>query len=192
MSSASFLSPDARKLRRQLPQLRRRGASLLHQQCWLWGCDIRRAEGNLLLAYGFTRQADPAGKRSTQYTLHRDDGSIARLWGSGFYFGDAEEGIFLNRFAFEPRLVRFAEEWQDPARLKEAPRYFDFRCLRDACAWIAEYELWLSQKVDEGYRHICLLSGPNPAQEASSLSMMWRELAAEMAQLCESSAQRIR
>lgn len=166
---------------RQLPQILRRGTALLHQQCWLWGCDIRRSEANLLLAYGFVRQADPEGKRSTQYTLRLEDGSIVRLWGSGLYFGDAEEGVFLNRFAFEPRLVRFTEDWQDPARLKEAPRYLDFQCLSAVCNWIAVYETWALLQHGEAYRRICLSSGPDPTQEAERIATAWRQLADELA-----------
>lgn len=185
MPSASFFSStstglDRRRLRRHLPQLLRRGSELLHQQCWLWGCDIRCPEGNLLLAYGFTRQPDPEGKRSTQYTLHLEDGSIVRLWGSGFYFGDEREGIFLNRFLFEPRLVRFSDEWQDPGKLKEAPRYMDFQRLREAAVWIAGYEVWVAEHYGTNYRQACVIGSPNPSQSSLNICALWRELAAEM------------
>lgn len=185
MPSASFFSStstgvDKKKLRRQLPQLLHRGSVLLHQQCWLWGCDIRRPEGNLLLAYGFVRQPDPEGKRSTQYTLPLTDGNIVRLWGSGFYFGDEQEGVFLNRFAFEPRLVRFDETWQNPAQLKEAPRYLDFQRLSDACAWIAEYEAWVLEQHGTTYRQACAVGGPDASQPVANMAVRWRELAAEM------------
>ncbi|MEG9431582.1 hypothetical protein [Terriglobus sp. ADX1] len=171
-------------MRRQLPQILRRGTALLHQQCWLWGCDIRRSEGNLLRAYGFARQADPEGKRSTQYTLGLEDGSIVRLWGSGLYFGDQEEGVFLNRFAFEPRLVRFTQDWQDPARLKEAPRYLDFQRLSAACAWVGAYEAWTLLQLGKAYRRVCLSSGPDPAQEAEGIAAGWRQLAKDLAAFC--------
>lgn len=171
-------------MRRQLPQILRRGTALLHQQCWLWGCDIRRSEGNLLLAYGFARQADPEGKRSTQYTLVLKDGSIVRLWGSGLYFGDQEEGVFLNRFAFEPRLVPFTQDWQDPARLKEAPRYLDFQRLSAACAWVGAYEAWTLLQLGKAYRRVCLSSGPDPAQEAEGIAAGWRQLAKDLAAFC--------
>lgn len=185
MLSASFFSlnspaSDKRRLRRHLPHLLRRGSALLHQQCWLWGCDIRRWEGNLLLAYGFTRQPDPEVKRSTQYTLHLVAGNVARLWGSGFYFGDVEEGVFLNRFAFDPRLVRFNEAWQDPARLKEAPRYLDLARLQSACMWIAEYEAWVVEQYGAGYRQVCAVGGPNAPQHGVAMPALWRELAGEM------------
>ncbi|MEZ2346381.1 hypothetical protein [Terriglobus sp. RCC_193] len=171
-------------MRRELPQVLRRGSALLHQQCWLWGCDIRRSEGNLLLTYGFARQADLEGKRSTQYTLPLEHCSIVRLWGSGFYFGSVEEGVFLNRFAFEPRLVRFTEDWQDPVRLKEAPRYMDFQRLSAACGWIAEYEMWALLQFGKAYRRTCLLSGPDPAQEVEGIAATWRQLAKELAAFC--------
>jgi hypothetical protein len=59
-----------------LPEpIRRRGAELLHLQCWLWGCDIRRAEGNLLLAYGFSRQRPPSGAAgSSAYLMALESG----------------------------------------------------------------------------------------------------------------------
>jgi len=180
--SASFFSAmpgyDVRKLRRRLPQLLSRGSVLLHQQCWVWGCGIRRPAGNLLLAYGFTRQPDPEGKRSTQYTLLLTDGYVVRLWGSGFYFGDADEGVFLNRFAFEPRLVRFEETWQNPAQLKEAPRYLDFQRLSYACKWIAEYEMWVLEQYGTTYRQACAVGSPDASQ--SNLPAQWHALATEM------------
>jgi hypothetical protein len=51
-------------------ELMNRGRTLLHQQCWLWGQDIRRAEGNLLLEYGFERKRPPEGANAcSQYSL---------------------------------------------------------------------------------------------------------------------------
>ena len=49
--------------------LQRRGSALLNQQCWFWGQDVRRAEGNLLLELGFQRQRPPEEQQGcTQYT----------------------------------------------------------------------------------------------------------------------------
>src|SRR5687768_12975270 len=44
----------------RLPKaLEKQGEALLEQQMWCWGCDVRRQEGNLLLAYGCERRASP-------------------------------------------------------------------------------------------------------------------------------------
>ncbi|MCS6839908.1 MAG: hypothetical protein NZ701_03935 [Roseiflexus sp.] len=63
--------------------LQQRGAELLHLQCWLWGCDIRRPEGNLLLEYGFSRQRPPAGATgSSAYLRTADPDTVIVLGGS--------------------------------------------------------------------------------------------------------------
>ncbi|MBO0727411.1 MAG: hypothetical protein J2P52_17565 [Blastocatellia bacterium] len=38
--------------------LRQWGEAMIHQ-CWNWGYDIRREEGNLLLEYGFAAPSHP-------------------------------------------------------------------------------------------------------------------------------------
>ena len=44
-------------------RVRRLGQSLLTQQCWCWGRDVTRPDGNLLLQYGFTRHRPPGQER---------------------------------------------------------------------------------------------------------------------------------
>lgn len=52
-------------------RIQRRGQHLLSQQCWLWGRDIKRTDGNLLMTFGFERLRPPEGiSGSTQYILH--------------------------------------------------------------------------------------------------------------------------
>jgi hypothetical protein len=162
-----------------LPSLLRRGSQLLHQQCWLWGCDIRCSGGNLLQAYGFLRQPDPEGKRSTQYSVALADGMVVRLWGSGFYYGSAAEGVFLNRFLFEPRLVRLQEGWQDPAALKRAPRYVALPLLCGACLWVSQYERWVQERAGVPHRRVALSQGPDPNADAEQVARAWHLLAAE-------------
>ena len=40
-----------------LNKIRKIRTTLLDQQLWCWGQDIRRVEGNALLTYGFTKHA---------------------------------------------------------------------------------------------------------------------------------------
>ena len=72
---------------------KKRGAALLHQQCWCWGYDVRRqnADGraNLLVELGFERVPPPDGVHgATTYRLRQSDGLTITLWGFGLCFGD--------------------------------------------------------------------------------------------------------
>ncbi len=89
------------------PRLKQRGAELMHFQCWLWGCDIRRPEGNLLLEYGFSRQRPPAGAAgSSAYLASRAPDTVIVLWGFGAFYGDpAQGGVYLKRYEFSPVFV---------------------------------------------------------------------------------------
>lgn len=96
------LNPSQSHRPRLSTSIRRSGCALLYQQCWLWRQDIKRAEGNLLLQYGFQRlRPAPGQSGSSQYALQLGDALQVRLWGFGMYFG-CEQGIFLNRFECIP------------------------------------------------------------------------------------------
>ena len=83
---------------------RRKGQELLHQQCWNWGRDILRPEGNLLIEAGFLKRRPPEGEAgSSCYTLALPSGDSLRLWGFGFLYGTPQKGgVYLNRYAFRP------------------------------------------------------------------------------------------
>jgi hypothetical protein len=151
-----------------LPEpIRRRGAELLHLQCWLWGCDIRRAEGNLLLAYGFSRQRPPSGAAgSSAYLMALESGVCVVLWGFGAFYGNpAEGGVYLRRYEFTP--VRTAPlnaqrlPWlPDRIRPADIPPEPDVRqrMHRQFVAlleWIAQYEMWVRNTYGLAYRRRC-------------------------------------
>lgn len=95
-------------------QLLQRGSRLLNQQCWYWGCDVRRPAGNLLLEYGFSRTRRPdSADNSTAYTLEPAPGTQLILWSFGVFYGSGGSGIFLERLRFEPLLLPCAH--LDPA-----------------------------------------------------------------------------
>ncbi|WP_419804987.1 hypothetical protein [Terriglobus sp.] len=169
---------DLRKQAALRRHVQRAGAALLNQQCWLWGCDVR-STSNLLLTRGFDRMRAPNGAdRSTQYTL-RDGGWVVRLWGSGVFVGDSAEGVFLNRFIFEPRLaVHRPEAWQDPAQFKRGPRYWDNARLARLCTWIAAYEESVVRESGVSYRRISLASFAESVSHAEAIARDWRALAA--------------
>ena len=155
----------------------RRGKALLHQQCWLWGQDIKCVEGNLLLVHGFERLRPPNGlSGSSQYTLSLQGNQSVRLWGFGIYFG-AESGIFLNRFEFIPREARMADLWQ-AREMTGLPRAKSLTLLTQILRWIGDYEAWVLRTLGSEYRKSCLcgFQGGN-ATRADQIPGAWRELA---------------
>ena len=154
----------------------RRGKALLHQQCWLWGQDIKRIEGNLLLVHGFERLRPPDNlSGSSQYTLSLPGNLNVRLWGFGIYFG-AENGIFLNRFEFIPREARMADLWQ-AREMTGLPRAKNFSLLAQILRWIGDYEAWVLRTLGAEYRScLCGFQGGN-ATRPEQIPGAWRELA---------------
>ena len=127
------------------------GSRLLHQQCWMWGQDVRRPEGNLLLEYGFQRQRPPEGVcGSSQYTYPLDSSFCIRLWGFGLYYGN-EVGIYLNRYSFVPRRALLKDCWQGEA-MSGLPRETDLHLLPEILRWLASYEEWIKQHTSAQYQ----------------------------------------
>jgi hypothetical protein len=155
----------------------RRGKALLNQQCWLWGQDIKRIEGNLLLVHGFERLRPPDGlSGSSQYTLSLPGNLNVRLWGFGIYFG-AESGIFLNRFEFIPREARMADLWQ-AREMTGLPRARNLSLLVQILRWIGAYEAWVLRTLGVEYRKSCLCGwqGGNGTRP-DLIPKAWNELA---------------
>jgi hypothetical protein len=165
--------------------LQRRGMALLNQQCWLWGQDIKRAEGNLLLLHGFERLRAPAGQSgSSQYTLRVGRGEDeleeplhVRLWGFGMYFG-RERGIFLNRFHFLPRAAELADLWQG-REMTQLRRARDLALLPAALRWVASYEGWVRDGFGAGYRRACLRDWEAAVGDPATIASAWQELASD-------------
>lgn len=127
------------------------GSSLLHQQCWVWGQDIKCPTGNLLLDYGFQCQRPPENlKASSQYTIMVDDALYVRLWGFGLYYG-GEQGIFLNRYSFVPRCAFLCACWQGK-EMQGLPRERDLRLMPGLLRWIAVYEEWIKNRTSAKYQ----------------------------------------
>lgn len=175
---------------------KKRGAALLHQQCWCWGYDVRRqsagGRANLLLELGFERTPAPDGVHgATTYRLRQDDGSTVTLWGFGLCFGDEAGGIFVSRFAFWPRLgvaaaperafaAAHLSEFRAARRLHECERALDYfaRALR----WIATYEQRAAQVAGIEHRQAALDAwshgvAAHRASAPETLARDWCELA---------------
>lgn len=147
--------------------IQQRGAELLHLQCWLWGCDIRRPEGNLLLEYGFSRQRPPAGAAgSSAYLWTAETDAIIVLWGFGAFCGSpVDGGVYLKRYEFAPRYVPRIETRRLPwlpnqVRAAVIPREPDIqqrmgRQFTNLLEWIAQYETWVRDSCGLEYRRQC-------------------------------------
>jgi len=175
-------------------KLARRGAPLLNQQCWCWGCDVRRPEGNLLLAHGFNRERVPPGKLgSSAYTL-RLDRAVVVLWGFGLFWGQASlDGLFLPRQGFLPRLLDDAEPprhvWDlaqlDAATIPDSQATWAHACrlLGNALQWVAGYEEWVGHTCGFAYRDACVSGWRKQSLPAADMPAHWRSLATGCRQL---------
>jgi hypothetical protein len=178
--------------------VRARGPALFDQQCWLWGCDIRRNDGNLLLDYGFARVRPPeTSKGSNRYDLALGATGCIALWAFGPWYGEAAlGGLLLNRYHCVPCLALRHEPprtmWQpqDARELKVPQQPDQWQRALDLLAalsdWIAGYERWVIANAGLAYREACVAARSHglyriaPTQALSE----WQELA----QACRASA----
>lgn len=163
------------------------GAHLLHQQCWCWGRDIRRSEGNLLLEYGFERVRPPATIAGSSRYCRTCEQSKLYLWGFGVAFVQQDgAAIYINRYNFVPRwlnveisldhvwaaeqLAAFAPP--DPVRLRRRTR----RLLKRAMLEFAGYEAWVLNGYGVWYRREALREWHLPAVLPERLPEEWTRL----------------
>ena len=176
----------------------RLGTALLQQQCWSWGRDVRRIEGNLLLEYGFVRNTPPKEDwGSSCYTYTMSASSTIRLWGFGVLHSDARHGsIFLQRTSFEPKLTVAAagtgSVWRPDqvGRLRTPKLPADgeavLALLPPLLAWIGAYEQWVVDTYGVDYRRRALLGWESVVVDPEEVPDMWWELAAGWRELLSS------
>lgn len=172
-------------------RVRWRGEALLHQQCWYWGCDVRRAEGNLLLEYGFEQTRPPETVRgSTTYRLEVSDGDRSgrslTLWGFGLCYANDRhgDGVFLRRLEFEPKLAsevaltrplwtldQLSPELRLPRGREEQARALEL--VAEACALVERYEDWVTSVCGATYRRTCAASFRHSAFGADEVTAEW-------------------
>ena len=168
---------------------RRKGQELLDRQCWNWGRDIVRPEGNLLLEAGFLKRRPPEGRvGSSCYTLALPDGDRLMLWGFGLLYGTLRKGgVYLNRYQFRPVWL-LSEAVQEPiwkpdsiptAQTPPSPRVpVDLTVA--AIRRIADYEEWVLARCGLEYRRAVLRQRKRPSKRLppQTLPQAWRALAA--------------
>lgn len=152
-------------------ELSRCGAALLDQQMWCWGCDVRRAEGNLLLAYGAEKRPSPDPRYHSAYSFCLHTGAVLNLWGWGVWM--AQEGygsLFLSRSHFRACYTAQVHLLPDAWHVCDLPhtgaachageQQAAYSLLADTMAWMGEYETWLSAQVPPDYRERVIASWP--------------------------------
>lgn len=192
--NTSKTDPPAGRLRYLPRVLRRWGEEMVHQQCWNWGQDIRRRQGNLLLEYGFTRHRIPdelaeTTQGCTAYRIGLPKRASLTLWAFGVFYGDPQYGgMFLARYRFLPKRLNTcdlaAPIWSlDQLPPRHTPRADEewratITLLTRALRWISEYERWVMEAYGLRYRRECLKRWEQETIPAEKAAADWERLAA--------------
>jgi hypothetical protein len=181
---------NRKSTRLRLPlEVRKMATALLDQQMWCWGQDIRRPEGNLLLAYGLTRQHPPETiKGSSRYHWSESESDQVVLWGFGIaYIQAGVGGVFLKRFGFSPRWFTTVDPLNQVWTLDQLPRMRLPRTSEERqktqtlfealLHWISTYEQWIKETCGCAYRQRCLSAWQKAICPADTIAEEWRRLA---------------
>lgn len=177
-------TPDSRRAKRA-----KLGRVLLDAQMWCFGRDVVRPSGNVLVAYGFSKERPPEGMNASSCYVRREDSMREiRLWGFGAMYSEACVGsLFLERRKFSPKLLANGHldgmVWRlsdmPPSRKprSEAEHAASWRLLGGACGWLSRYEAWVRSEYGGEYRRRCIASWPKKAVPADGMAESWMELA---------------
>lgn len=171
-------------------------AKLLHQQCWLWGRDVVRPQGNLLLEHGFQRHR-ALGSGGSRYELTIKDMRIS-LWGFGMHVATRNAGVLLARGERHPLVTPAG--WTAhgvhtpgdlPTRIK--PRDVESvrlvaRVVPWTCRWIASFEHWVIEHVGLSHRLWAIRGWERPVVPVEALPEAWSTEAEQSEQYWSSRA----
>lgn len=177
---------------REIKQLRQHATDLFNQQCWCWGRDVLRTEGNWLRELGF-EQFKPSAERkecsSSVYQLSLSGGRCVVLRGFGAFFGDRDlGGVFLSRNKFALHYLSEATlecpPWSDSDLPPFQPicdenRECYAKLTLNLIDWIYEYEMDVIAHLGLPYREETLLTWNNRKRTtipAEQFATSWREL----------------
>ena len=155
----------------------------MQQQCWLWGCDIRHHDGNLLSEYGFVRYRPANPNVGSSLYVHTTATHSIMLWGFGMYLGDgAHGGAFIFRHMFHPMAVSHpAVNVFTPEALIAtacAPVEIHQQYVAKAVAWITDYESWVIARTGMAYRHQSIAAWPKKSLQTEYTMFIahWQQL----------------
>jgi hypothetical protein len=177
--------PPASRIPHQLTTTQLRCASRhMQQQCWLWGCDIRHGDGNLLIEYGFTRYRPKNPLDGSSLYVHATTTYTVMLWGFGMYVGDEEHGgVFIFRHVFDPIAVRHPNHsvCTPDAIIKTAcpPTHIHHEYTVTALAWLVAYEAWVVERMGLDYRQQSIANWPKQTLQTQYQTFIddWRHCA---------------
>lgn len=185
---------DSPRRRFLLPQfIRQQGAALMHQQCWLWGQDVKRPRANVLLDYGFTRHRAPEEERNrgcTGYELLLPGERAIVLWGFGLFLGDRDlGGMYVKRYGFSPKLLKESRLQLPIWQSGQLPKILTARTPNEwrqlmtllvaALRWVSEYEAWVIESRGPAYRRHCLREWNAAVIPADQVVTRWQALQRE-------------
>ncbi|MCA9887114.1 MAG: hypothetical protein KC546_02030 [Anaerolineae bacterium] len=159
---------------------------------WCWGCDVRRAAGNLLLAYGAEKRPSSNPRYHSAYTFRTVTNEVINLWGWGLWIACADKGsLLISRSHFRLRYTQDAVLKPDAWQQRDLPHTGSIQNEHDAAAahsllsaaliWIGDYESWVYQHVETDYRERVLKKWPQRRQHrggipASEMAAHWFDL----------------
>ena len=169
---------------------------LLDQQMWCWGCDVRRTQGNLLLAHGAEKRPSPNARYHSAYTFQLDKDAVFNLWGWGIWLAHPHWGsLFISRSRCHVRYSSAFTPMPDAWRARDLPPMTGVRedteagyadhLLATALNWIGGYENWLGSQVEPDYRERILKQWPQRKRykggiSAAEMPVRWFELAEQI------------
>ena len=156
------------------------------------GKDILHKD-NLLLQYGFTRERPPnPNEGSSQYSINDQTGQII-LWGFGMLCTTKNNGLFLGRHAFEPKLLKvnslLPNIWEpdqilDGVQPKTiAETLLMLQLLIKSIKWLENYERWIVTTCGESYRNESLQGMNSRGVPHIRLDKKWYELSQKFAKI---------
>ena len=159
--------------------------SLFSKELYGIGKDILN-KNNLLLQYGFTKQRPPIPEQgSSQYSLIDKDDQII-LWGFGMIFATGNNGVFLWRHEFVPKLLDvsllpsnvWTPEQITPLTIPKTPdqTLLMLQLLVKSMKWLESYEKWIISTCGQPYRDKTLQSQNSSNASSVCLDEKWAEL----------------
>ena len=165
---------------------------------WCWGCDVRRAQGNLLLAYGAEKRPAPDARYPSAYMFQADKNAALNLWGWGIWLADPHRGsLFISRSRcrvhYSSEVIQMPDAW----RARDLPPMTGVRddkeagyaadLLAAALNCIGGYEDWLGSQVEPDYRERILKQWPQRKRHkggipTTEMPARWFELAEQVVQ----------
>lgn len=139
---------------------------LFDLQMWAFGCDARRAAGNLFAVRGMRCSPSPAGSALSSSWSETFRSAALELSSAGVMLRRGESQLLLQRGPLGPQL-RGAEP--------ELVSLF--------ASWVLEWEAWVDLTVGVGWRPSTLAQRKRPAPwNANGMRAAWLELSASASQ----------